>query len=317
MAKKLWVRDLEDGMTVDITLLVLEKELRPFKEKPQNFLQVKFRDVTGTIWGKCWEDAEEAAKSFEIGDILRVRGKCNLYRKTLQLIFQKEGFEKVTQFQLADFLKKTDLDEEIVFKNLNETFKRFRNPYLRKLLELIFSDEEFVGKFKIAPGAKVHHHNYIGGLIEHTFGVVYLCKSMAKLNPKLDRELLLAGAILHDIGKVKGYSLTTLIEVSEEGGLLGHSILGAEIAKKKISEIESFPKDLELKLLHMVLSHHGDVSEIEPRFPEAVALYYADLADSQVNEFLQIYAIEKGKGKKGIWSDFSRNLKRYLYLGEA
>jgi 3'-5' exoribonuclease len=192
------------------------------------------------------------------------------------------------------------------------------NDYLKRVVLSFLNDPEFVSSFKKAPAAKIHHHNYIGGLIEHTQSVMVVCETVCKLYPELDRDLLLAGAILHDVGKTAAYEYTFRIDVTEEGGLVDHIVLGYQMVEDKIKGIEGFPDELRLRLLHLILSHHryGEWgSPVKPLFAEAEALCYADMLDAQLREFLQVQKHEEAKGKEGIWSDFSRRLDRFVYLG--
>ena len=205
-----------------------------------------------------------------------------------------------------------------MFDTLVTSAERMENEYLKRVVFAFLNDRAFVQSFKTAPAAKIHHHNYAGGLIEHTQSVVAVCETIARLYPELDRDLLLAGAVLHDIGKTATYDYTFRIEVTEEGGLVNHIVLGYQMVDEQIKRIEGFPDELRLRLLHLILSHHqqGDWgSPVKPLFAEAEALCYADLLDSQLKEFLQVQKFEAAKGKEGIWSDFSRRLDRFVYLG--
>jgi len=299
---------------------VQEKELRGFTRKEGYYLQVKLGDSTGSIWAKCWDKAKEVAASFAPGDIVHIKGMVNSFKGRLQLIFEPDGVEISTQHNIAEFLPTTARDVNTMLDNLEKTAKSMRNEHLKQLIFSFLHDFEFVKAFKNAPAAKIHHHNYIGGLLEHTHSVVTLCRIIARLYPELDRDLLLSGAILHDIGKTAVYDYTFQIEVTEEGGLMEHIILGYRMVGAKIDTIAGFPRELRLRLLHLILSHHnfGDWgSPVKPLFVEAQALCYADLLDAQLNEFLHLQKQEEAKGKEGVWSDYSRRIDRFIYLGKS
>jgi 3'-5' exoribonuclease len=193
-------------------------------------------------------------------------------------------------------------------------------PHLRALLDMFFQDGKFTDRFKHTPGSKKHHHNYIGGLLEHTINVTKLCEVISTIYPELDKDLLITSALLHDIGKLKGYSYHPEIDITTAEGLLGHLYLGIEMLNEKIDALPDFPEDLKLKLYHIVLSHHRQTdwgAFMEPCFSEANALSYADLLDSQVKNFLQLESTEREKvnNKGKTWSSYIRELRRYLYLG--
>ncbi len=313
------IRDLKAGSTVDSSFIVMEKELKEFITKEGYYLQVKLGDSTGSIWTKCWENAEAVAALFEPGDVVRVKGVVESFRGRLQLIFEPSGIGISTEpYDLAEFLPMTSKDIDFLFDEILRTAESMENDYLKRVVLSFLNDPEFVSSFKKAPAAKIHHHNYIGGLIEHTQSVMVVCETVCKLYPELDRDLLLAGAILHDVGKTAAYEYTFRIDVTEEGGLIDHIVLGYRMVDDKIKGITGFPEELRLRLLHLILSHHryGEWgSPVKPLFAEAEALCYADMLDAQLREFLQVQKHEAAKGKEGVWSDFSRRLDRFVYLG--
>ena len=314
-------KDLRAGNTVDSSFLVMEKELKEFITKEGYYLQVKLGDSSGSIWAKCWEKAEDVASLFAPGDVVRIKGVVQSFRGRLQLIFEPEGLERSTEpYNIAEYLSMTSKNIDFLFDEILRTAESMENEYLKQVVFSFLRDNDFINSFKKAPAAKIHHHNYIGGLIEHTQSVVAICETTSRLYPELDRDLLLAGAILHDIGKTAAYEYSFRIDVTEEGGLLDHIVLGYRMVEEKIKGIKGFPEELSLRLLHLILSHHnyGEWgSPVKPLFAEAQALCYADLLDSQLKEFMQIQNYEKEKGKEGVWSDYSRRLNRFFYLGRG
>ncbi len=319
MSENQKVKDLRPGSSVDSTFLVMEKELREFITKEGYYLQLKVGDSTGSIWARCWDRAEDVAALFELGDIVRVKGVVDSFRGRLQIIFEPAGIERSTEpYDIADYMPRTSKNIDFLFGDLVKAAGSVEDDYLKRVIFSFLNDPEFVKSFKQAPAAKIHHHNYIGGLIEHTQSVMKLCETISTLYPELNRDLLLAGAILHDVGKTAAYEYAFRIDITEAGGLVDHIVLGYRMVEDKIERITGFPEELKLRVLHLILSHHryGEWgSPVKPLFAEAEALCYADMLDAQLNEFLQLQKYEAAKGKEGVWSDFSRRLDRFFYLG--
>lgn len=209
------------------------------------------------------------------------------------------------------------MDLEVLLERYRQKAQSVTNPYLQKLLSSILEDEKLAGKLKLAPGGKLWHHSYVGGLLEHTLKVVEFCEKASELYELVDRDLLVAGALIHDIGKIYSYSLSGFIDYTDEGRLLGHIVSGDELVSQKIAAIEGFPESLALELRHLVLSHQGELefaSPVVPQTLEAIILYYADEIDAKAGAFTQIIQREKSPGKK--WSDWVPLIHRYIYLGE-
>ncbi|MFH1285872.1 MAG: HD domain-containing protein [Candidatus Micrarchaeota archaeon] len=319
-SKTQWASEIAKGTKVDSLFLVFQKEMRAFRNKPGNYLQLKLGDKTGTLRAKCWDDAEELNKLIEEGDVLKVRGTADVYQNNVELTLSLKDIQKISSENISaeDFLPRTTKDVEKMFSELLALASSFKNAHLRALLLSFLENKEFAREFKRAPAAKVHHHSYIGGLLEHTYSVVELCKTLCIQYPELDRELLLTGALLHDVGKLREYSFTTRVDYTAEGGLAGHLVLGAHMLNKQFETLPNFPEELKLKLYHLILSHHEKEewgSPVRPRFSEACALHHADLFDSHVKQFLQIEHEETEKTPANVtWSTFRRELERYLYI---
>ncbi|RZN33516.1 MAG: HD domain-containing protein [Methanophagales archaeon ANME-1-THS] len=315
------VKDLTVGSSVDSTFLVMEKELREFVTKEGYYLQLKLADSTGSIWAKCWEEAEEVASLLEPGDIVRIKGVVESFRGRLQLIFEPDGVARASgTYDMTDYMPRTLKDIDGLTAELVKKVGSIANDYLKRIVWAFLRDPVFLKAFTSAPSAKIHHHNYRGGLLEHTHAVTTLCETIALLYPELDRDLLLAGALLHDIGKTATYDYAFRIAVTEEGGLIDHIVLGYQMVEERLNEIEGFPEEIRLKLLHLILSHHnyGEWgSPVKPMFAEAEALCYADMLDAQLKEFQQLQTYESLKEKDGVWSDFNSRLGQFFYLGRG
>jgi len=292
------IRATDRGSQVDSCFSVKYK--RPPREYKNGFrFDVGLADKSGEIELTYWGGNNKATvkslyDSFGVDDIVYVSGFVDEYRNTKRISVNEEGGEirlaNSDEYQFSDFLSTTNQDVEKMWDEIIRTKDSFVDPHLKGLLDAFFRDDIFVEEFKKAPAAMYIHHACIGGLIEHTWEVLRYCKTAADIHRSLDRELLLAGAILHDIGKIKEFNVSSNIKQSKQGMLLGHTFIGTELILDKISELSDFPQLLRNKLIHMILSHHGR-SEYgagqEPKFPEAAALHYADEMGSKVTQYIR------------------------------
>jgi len=310
MAKQ-FIVDLKYGEAVRSQFMVYKKQLRDFKNKPGKYLTLTIGDKTGQMEAKVWDKAEELALSFEEEDVVFLEGQVELFNDKLQL--KVVNLQKVDKYEIGDFLPQTSKDVDKLFNYIKAV--NIQNPYLKSLLASFLNDEEFVSLFKKAPAAKSLHHCYLGGLVEHTYEVIKICEVVSELFPEIDRELLFTGAILHDIGKIVELKFTKLIDYTDEGRLIGHVVMGERIISERMATINGFPKELKIRLSHLLLSHHGEYEWGSPKRPktlEACALHYAENLDAQVNRFILL--IEKEKDK--TWADYDRLLQRHIYIGE-
>jgi len=315
--KEQFVRDLKEGDRVLSFFLVKHKQLEYFRDRTKGqFLTLALGDKTGQILARVWEGAPELAETFEEGDVVKVLGETEEYLGRLQVIVEKLRPAKEDEYELEDFLPHTERDVEEMLATVRETVASVENPYLRALLDKFFADEEFVAAFSRAPSARRIHHAYLGGLLEHVVEVVALCQTVLTLYPQINRDLLLTGALLHDVGKTREFTYQRDIDYSDEGRLLGHVVLSDRMITERLAEIPDFPQELALRLRHLVISHHGRYEWGSPRRPktlEACALHYVDNLDAQVNRFAQIIAARRDKTKP--WTEYDTLLKRYLYAG--
>ncbi|HHY48020.1 MAG TPA: HD domain-containing protein [Firmicutes bacterium] len=313
---KQFVSDLKPGQGVSSPFLAKDKQLIGFANRQGQFLQATLADKTGEIKAVMWESAESAFSAFEDGDIVWVEGQIKTYKGSPQVTIHDIRSCEAGSYNLEDFLPRTSKDTEFLLQKLRDEAASVKDPFLWMLLESFLDDPGFVNAFLAAPAAKSIHHAYLGGLIEHTANVVDIVVHMAQIYPALDRDLLVAGAILHDVGKVVEYRFDGLLDVTDEGRLLGHIVIGDRMVSEKIKMIEDFPKELEMKLRHMVISHHGAYeygSPRRPKFAEACVLHYADNMDAHTARFIQIQ--EANKNRSAHWSPYDSVFERYVYLG--
>ncbi len=311
------IAELEPGKEFDSVLLVARKELRQ-GGRAGFFLDLTLCDATGRVPAKVWENASALSERFEAGDVVRVAGVAETYRNALQLRLERIEVVSPEEAEPSEFLPRTKKDLGVLESRLAEVGKSIQNTHLRELVLGLFRDPGFRKRFRTAPGAKDLHHAYVGGLLEHTVEVAELCERVAEVFPELDRDLLMAAAILHDIGKTEELSWETAFEYTDQGQLLGHLILGERVVRERADQVEGFPEDLKLRLSHTILSHHGTGEFGSPKVPmtaEAIALHHAEDLGAKINMFLGHMAAARDQGRR--WTERHWALKRSLYVGGA
>jgi len=313
--KTLFVKDLKPGLEVTEFFVLRKKELKEFDG--QRFLKLELGDKSGRIDAVIWEDIDQAYANAEVGEMVKVKGWVTTYKEMPQLKVDKIRKAKKEEINWVDFLPVTDRDFNLLSEDFKNIVHTVRNPYLKRLLELLMEDLSFMDKFKRAPGGKLWHHAKVGGLLEHTLKVASICEKAAEMYDLVDRDLLITGALVHDIGKVSSYSADGFFDYTDEGRLLGHIVSGDELIEGKIQIIQDFPQDLALKLKHLILSHQGQLEMASPVVPqtiEAIILHHADEMDAKADAFSHVIKTQKIKGKR--WSDWVHLINRFIYLGE-
>lgn len=292
---KQYVKDIKQGERVD-SLFAIKFKKPPKRYAHGHMFELRISDKTDEMTAKYWGDDEIDSirvlyHSVSKGDVVRLTGTVNEYRGALEVGISKADGDTVEirrkgEYEIGDFVAKTSKDIVEMAKRLKGVIGSVSDPHLLGLLRSFFGDENFLNEFSLTPASMHYHQNYIGGLLEHTLNVVELCETSAKLYPQLDRDLVITGAILHDVGKMREFEVTTSIDVTEEGMLRGHLIIGEGMVRERIESIPDFPDVLKNKIHHIMLSHHGKLeygSPKEPQFPEATAVYYADETDAKVD----------------------------------
>jgi len=312
--KNTFVRDFKVGNRVQDFFVLRKKELKEYDG--QKFLKLELGDKSGRVDAVMWDEAEKFYRQAEVGNIIKITGSITTYRDSLQV--KLEAFRKAEgKIELKDFLPTTEQDIDELFSRFKQMAASVENRHLKALLENLVEDSALMERFRQAPGGKLWHHSYLGGLLEHTLMVAQICEKAANSYELVDRDLLITGALIHDIGKINQYSTSGFIDYSDEGRLVGHIVSGYETIAKRIEKIRGFPEKLSLKLKHLVLSHQGQLEMASPVVPqtlEAIILHYADEMDAKAGAFTHIIKREKAKDKK--WSDWVPLIKRFIYLGE-
>jgi 3'-5' exoribonuclease len=315
-----FVQQLTDGESIDEVYLVTDKQLRA-NRNGNLYLQLELRDRTGAISARLWNAGEHLFRSFEDGDFLQVKGKVQLFQGALQVILNHIERVAPEKIDLTDFLPHTESDVSKLYERLRGTLMRLGNPHLRALVECFLMDERFVADFCKVPAGVRNHHAYIGGLLEHVVNLLDLADRVLPLYPELDRDLLLAGVFLHDVGKVRELSYGRMFTYTDEGQLLGHLVIGVEMLNERAAKVpdltgEPFPAELLLRLKHMILSHHGSYEYGSPKLPmtpEAIALHYLDNLDAKVHTFTR--DIREDRNQASAWTPFNASLQRRLFKG--
>jgi 3'-5' exoribonuclease len=310
--KPQFIADLKDGQAVASFFLVSSKEIRTSAKTGRSWLQLELSDRTGRIDGKMWDKFEEAGARFDRDDIVKVQGRAKMYNDQIELNVEQVLPAQESDYDLADFLPHTKEDVEKLYARLRDAIAQAKNPWIKRLLSSVVDDADLAPKLKRAPAAMTMHHAFIGGLLEHIVSVIGLMQGVADHYPELDRDLLLAGVVLHDIGKTEELNYARGFGYTTEGQLIGHIALGLGLVRRKIEAIPDFPRPLAVLIEHLILSHHGTHefgSPQLPQFREAVALHYLDDLDSKM---AAMRATLEGTGGEGEWTERNPSLRRSL-----
>jgi len=313
---KKFVEQIKERDIVESIFLVRDKNLAMAKNgKP--YLTLKLMDRTGEVEGRIWDNADAINALFNKDDFVLVRGKANLYLGKLQLVIQEVARQDEETIELADFLPVSRFPQEELLSRLRQKVDSIEKSHFRRLMDLFLDDREFVAMYTAAPAAKSMHHVFLGGLLEHSLAVADLAEDVCARYPELDRDLLLLGALLHDVGKVAELSYRRSFDYTDEGKLLGHIMLGVEMIDARIRQIDDFPTQDAILLKHLLLSHHGQYEYGSPKRPktlEAIVLNFLDDLDSKINGVKS--HIDKNSASDSSWTPYHRLYERYFFSGE-
>lgn len=286
------IKDLKDGQTVNGIYLCSEKRIELTKANKE-YANIVIQDKTGTIQAKIWNLAVSSIRDFEKGDFVDISGRIVSFNGSLQFHIDSLSVVDKRDVDIKNFIPVTSKNIDEMYKELLSFISSISNEGIKALLKSFFvEDKEFSEKFIESSAAKTVHHAFMGGLLEHTLGVVRLCDFYCKQYPELDRDLLISGAMLHDVGKVYELSDFPANDYTDDGQLLGHIMIGYELVSKKGAEIKALNSNDLLNIKHLILSHHGELEYGSPKKPciiEAFALNFADVTDSKletVKEYL-------------------------------
>ena len=318
---RIYVNNLSDGDVVDEVFLLADKQLRA-NRNADLYLLASLRDKTGVISGLMWNVTEERMQHISTGDLVRVKGKVQIYQGGLQMILTRIDLAENQNLAAEDFQAQPLADVEPLLNRLKELLGSLSCRKLRTLAECFLSDESLVRDLCFAPAGIKAHHAYHGGLIEHIVSMSEVADRLCGLYSTLNRDLLLLGVFLHDLGKIRELSWDPTLAYTDEGQLLGHMNIAVELLNEKIllargqMNGEDFDSETVLRLKHMILSHHGTLEFGSPRVPmtpEAIVLHHIDNLDAKLHEFTR--SIEDDLNKDSAWTPYSPRIERKLFKG--
>jgi 3'-5' exoribonuclease len=301
-----WIADLEAGQRFVGYYLVRNPRLESFKDQTRGrYLKLLLADGSGTIDGRCWDV------------VLKIEGEVERFRDQLQVRILRLRPAKADEYALGDLRPTTKRNIDEMNLAIDKVIASMEDPHIQSLVRYFFDDKDFREAFQTAPAATRVHHACIGGLLEHTYEVLELAGRLIDLYPQIDRDLLLAGILLHDIGKLEEFTWELDIEYTDNGRLLGHVVLSAQKVAQAILTMPEFPENLAIQIQHLILSHHGRYEFGSPRRPktlEAIALHHLENLDAQVNRFASL--IEQARKAGRDWTTYDNMLGRSLYAGQ-
>ena len=307
-----YVGELQPNQIVTGTFLVAHKDVRQ-KKSGEVYLSLTLADRTGDLDAKMWDNAAEAVDTFDREGFVRVKGLVQLFQNRLQLTIHKIQPVADAEVDTTDYFPASKRDRDEMFRELQSWIAPVLNPHIKALLEAIFGDEGIAAAYRTAPAAKTVHHAWIGGLIEHVLSLCHLARFAAAHYEGIDFDLLLAGVLLHDIGKIRELHYARGFSYSDEGQLIGHITIGMGIVTEKLRQVPDFPPKLRDLLFHMILSHHGEMAFGSPKVPmfaEALLLHHLDNLDSKM-EHTRGY-VERDRLVEGVWTAYSGPMERSL-----
>jgi 3'-5' exoribonuclease len=313
--KQIFVEQIQERDQLESVFLVRDK-ITAMAKNGKPYMTLKLMDRTGEVEGRIWDRVDQLSALFAKDDFIQVIAKASVYLGKMQLVVQDLRRLDEANIDLADFLPVTPRDQQEMRQELDQLLDSLDDTHIQALLRGFFDDADFYQRYSLAPAAKGMHHVYLGGLLEHSLAVAALASDMARRYPQINRSLLIAGALLHDVGKVAELSYQRSFDYTDEGKLLGHIIIGVQMIEDQVRQLPDFPHQLAVMLKHLLLSHHGQYefgSPKRPKFLEAVVLSFIDDLDSKING-IQTH-IDKEPNREGNWTAYHRLYDRYFYKG--
>ncbi len=307
-----WVRDLRADSDVAECFAVRSVDVRQ-RRGGGSYLAAVLGDRTGEVTALVWQNVDRLREVLEPGAVVAIKGQVQRYNQQLQVIVRKAEAVPESSVDQQTFVRSSSVDPVRLWQRLNGLIEGVGDEHLRQLLFRIFSDPDVEQRFRIAPAARSMHHAFRSGLLEHTVSVTDAARWLAG-HYGLDPDLVVAGCLLHDLGKIWELEIGSTIEYTDDGRLIGHLPMETLYVDRKIGELERFPAETRRQLLHILLSHHGEFeygSPRRPKTPEALLVHMADNLDSKMAGVLE--AIEAGGSDDGAWTPFSRILDRHIY----
>ena len=301
-----------ENKIVTSTFVVVAKQIKP-KKTGEPYLALTLGDRSGQLEAKMWDNVEDVLDAFEQDDFLKIKGLINKYKQRFQLTIHKLRKLGESEIDFSDYLPKTTKDIDELWQTLTAFVAGFENQNLKALVQAFMADAQIAAAYRNAPAAKTLHHAYIGGLLDHVVSLFRSCDLMCRNYPQINRDLLLTGAFLHDIGKIHELTYNRSFSYTTKGQLLGHMIIELEMLQAKLAQLPGFPEDLKTMVEHLIISHHGQYdfgSPKLPMFPEALMLHYLDDLDSKMEAMRAQF--EREAGLESAWTSYNASLGRPL-----
>ncbi len=303
-----WVGNIRENQRFEGVVVIKSVTARSTRDG-RPFLDFKLADKTGEVTAMWWDPPNANPEDFPIWSVVLARGVVRMYQGRPEL--QLEALLPQAEFDVERFVERAEKPFETAMEECRQWVKQVKNPKLRELLHRVLQAEEW----RTAPAAKSFHHSVIGGLAEHVSTLLSFVPAVMRIYPMLDQDIFIAGLILHDVGKLFEMSIEAKIEFTSEGKLLGHIAQGLLFFEEKCNEIPDFPKDVKMKLQHIILSHHGSLefgSPVVPKTLESIVVHYLDDLDAKVWAFW--HHIQQSPAEQGFWRGFHREMKREIYF---
>ncbi len=313
-----FIKDFQENTNISGFFIVFAKDLRKTKSD-KNYLDLTLMDKTGSINAKIWDNVEDFTAKFEKGEAVAVKAQVTSFNEELQLRIESIRRANVEQdsvygFALADLLPSSTKDPEKMWSEVQQAIQSLQNRFLKAVVQNIYTENE--EKIKTHPASMILHHAFRHGLLEHTHSMLRIAEGVCQNYAELDRDLVITGILLHDIGKLIELEPGLTTDYTDSGNFVGHVVLGRDILLQAIAKISDFPEVLKLKLEHIILSHQGKLewqSPKEPAFLEALIVYFIDEIDTRFDQMKREIESDRSTGD---WTNKMNYFHRVLYKGE-
>jgi len=310
--QRTWIRDLQPGTEIEESFVVRSKDVRQ-RRGGGPFLAGTLGDRTGEVAALVWENVEQLGKILEVGSVVTVKGQVQRYNNRLQVVIRRAAAVSAEGIDETLYVRSSSVDVDLLWQRLTALIEGIENEHLKQLLYRVISDPEVAAGLRISPAARGMHHAFRSGLLEHTVSIASMGLDLAR-HYSLNTDLVVAGCVLHDLGKIWELDISSSIEYTDEGRLLGHLTMEVLFVDRLISEMSAFPDETRRQLLHILLAHHGRYeygSPRRPKTPEALLVHAVDNLDSKMAGMME--AINADGDPEAAWSPYSKILDRFVY----